>query len=182
LTVARVASALGAMLRPFSLALLVPAAAAFWYEPHDLAVAGIAMPETTYAFLLSLLAINVIAIPVGLATRAAEEEDLTDREGYLVVALTWLVLPAAGTLPFVLSNTHPHVLDAYIDALAAFTTTGFSTLADPAALPPALLLWRALLQWLGAIAIVALGMAVLSKLTHGGLRLAPGDATLQVSK
>lgn len=183
MTVARVASALAAMLRPFSLALLVPALAALWYEPHDLTVVGIAMPHSTYVLVLAFLATNVVAVPVGIATRAAEEEDLTDREGYLVVALTWLVVPLAGALPFVFSNTHPHVVDAYLDALAAFTTTGFSTLADPGALAPGLLLWRALLQWLGAIGIVALGLALLSKLTHGGLRLVPLDAaSVQASK
>ncbi len=182
MSLARVASALAAMLRPFSLALLVPALAAIAYEPHDLTVAGLDLPENTYGFLLSFIAVNLIAVPVGLATRSAEEEDLTDREGYLVVALTWLVLPAAAMLPFLLGNTHPHVFDAYLDSLAALTTTGFSTLPDPGALDPSLLLWRALLQWLGAIGIVALGMALLAKLTHGGLRLAPLDASVQASK
>lgn len=182
MTLARVASALGAILRPFSLALLVPAAAALWYEPFDLAVLGLTMPAATYHFLLAFLGINLIAVPVSLATRAAEEEDMSDREGYLVVALTWLVVPIAGMLPFLLAGTHAHVFDAYVDALAAFTTTGFSTLADPGALSPGLLLWRALLQWLGAIAIIALGMALLAKLTHGGLRLAPLDSSLQASK
>ena len=182
MTIARVASALGAMLRPFSFAFLIPALAALIYEPHDLTVVGLELPASTYTFVLSFLGVNVIAVPLGLATRAAEEEDLSDREGYLVVALAWLVLPAAAMLPFLLSNTFPHVIDAYIDSAAALTTTGFSTLADPGDLPPSLLLWRALLQWLGAIGIVALGMALLSKLTHGGLRLAPMDAAVQASK
>ncbi|MEK6975793.1 MAG: potassium transporter TrkG [Candidatus Thermoplasmatota archaeon] len=182
MTLARVASAVGGMLRPFSFAFLVPALVAIVYEPHDLNVAGIQLPENAYTFVITFLAINLVAIPVGLATRNAEEEDLTDREGYLVVALGWLVLPAAASLPFILGNVHPHVLDAYVDAIAALTTTGFSTLPDPAAMDPSLLLWRALLQWLGAIGIVALGMALLAKLTHGGLKPAPLDASVQASK
>lgn len=182
MTIARVASAVGAMLRPFSLAFLVPAIAAYIYEPHDLTLIGIDLPENTYHFITAFLGVNLLAIPVGLATRNVEEEDLTDREGYLVVSLAWLVLPAAATVPFVLADVHLHVFDAYVDAIAALTTTGFSTLPDPGAMDPSLLLWRALLQWLGAIGIVALGMALLSKLTHGGLRLAPHDASMQTSK
>lgn len=182
MTLARVASAVGAMLRPFSLAFLVPAIAAYVYEPNDMTLVGIGMPEDTYHFLAAFFGVNLLAIPIGLATRSAEEEDLTDREGYLVVSLAWLVLPAAAAIPFVLADVHPHVFDAYVDAIAALTTTGFTTLADPAGMAPSLLLWRALLQWLGAIGIVALGMALLSKLTHGGLRLAPHDASMQTSK
>jgi trk system potassium uptake protein len=182
MTISRVASAVGGMLRPFSIAFLLPAIAAFVYEPHDLTLVGIDLPENSYHFFIAFLGVNLLAIPVGFATRSAEEEDLTDREGYLVVALAWLVLPAAATVPFVLADVHPHVFDAYVDAIAALTTTGFSTLPDPAAMDPSLLLWRALLQWLGAIGIVALGMALLSKLTHGGLRLAPHDASMQTSK
>lgn len=182
MTLARVGSALGAMLRPFSFAFLLPAVAAVAYEPHDLAVAGVELPESTYSFLLAFLAVNLVAVPLGLATRAAEEQDLSDREGYLVVALAWVILPGAAALPFILRDVHPHAFDAYVDAVAALTTTGFTTLADPAAMPPSLLLWRALLHWLGAIAIVALGMALLSKLAHGGLRLAPLDASVQASK
>lgn len=182
MTLTRVGSALGGILRPFSFAFLLPAIAAVVYEPHDLTVAGVDLPESTYAFLLSFLAVNLVAVPLGLATRSAEEEDLSDREGYLVVGLAWVVLPFAAAMPFVLRDVHPHVFDAYVDAVAALTTTGFTTLADPAAMPPSLLLWRALLQWLGAIAIVALGLALLSKLSHGGLRLAPLDASVQASK
>lgn len=182
MTLARVGSALGAMLRPFSFAFLLPALAAILYEPRDLAVAGLVLPESTYAFLLSFLAVNLVALPLGLATRAAEEEDLSDREGYLVVALAWILLPGAAALPFILRDVHPHVFDAYVDSVAALTTTGFTTLSDPAAMPESLLLWRATLQWLGAIAIVALGMALLSKLTHGGLRLTTLDTSVQASK
>ena len=178
----RVGSALGAMLRAVSLAFLVPAIAAWVWEPRDLLVAGNAIPENTATFVLGFLAINLVAVPLGLATRSAEEEDLTDREGYLTVALAWVLVPVFAMLPFELASAHPHAFDAYVEAMAALTTTGFSTLADPGAMPPSLLLWRALLQWMGGLAIVALGMALLSKLTHGGLRLAPSDAAVQASK
>lgn len=178
----RVGSAVAALLGAFSATLLVPVVVALGYESPDLAVAGVTLPESAYTFLLSFLAIQAVAFPLRLATRSAEEEDLSDREGYLTVALAWVVVPLFAMLPFMLSSAIRNPFHAYVEAASALTTTGFSTLPNPGTLDPSLLLWRALLQWLGAIAVVALGMALLSKLTHGGLRLAPHDATVQTSK
>ena len=95
------------------------------------------------------------------------------REGFLVVALTWLVAAAFGALPYLLSG-EPQLdrpVDAYFEAMSGFTTTGSTLLTDIEALPRSLLLWRQLTQWLGGIGIIVLALAVLPRLRVGGRQL-----------
>jgi trk system potassium uptake protein TrkH len=95
------------------------------------------------------------------------------REGFLVVAVTWLLAAAFGALPYLLSGeeqlTSP--VDAYFEAMSGFTTTGSSILTDVEALPNSMLLWRALTQWLGGMGIIVLALAVLPRLRVGGRQL-----------
>lgn len=180
---AHIASALAAMLRLFSYAFLVPVVVAFAYEPRDLVLSGIAVPTNAIGFLGGFLLLNLLAVPVKLATRAAEEEDLSEREGYLTAALGWLLMPLFGMLPFLLDGVFNSPLDAYFETMSGVTTTGFSVLPVPAdQIAPSLNFWRALLQWLGGIGIVVLSLALISRLTHGGVRLFAAEAGAHASK
>jgi trk system potassium uptake protein TrkH len=95
------------------------------------------------------------------------------REGFLVVALTWLVAAFFGALPYVLSGNDQidRPLDAYFEAMSGFTTTGASVLTDIEALPESLLFWRQFTQWLGGMGIIVLALAVLPRLRVGGRQL-----------
>lgn len=178
-----IVSALAAMLRLFSYAFLVPVVVAFLYEPRDLVLAGIALPTNALGFLGGFALINLLAIPIQLATRGAEEEDLSEREGYLTAALGWLLMPFFGMLPFLLDGVFTSPLDAYFETMSGVTTTGFSVLPIAADLvAPSLNFWRALLQWLGGIGIVVLSLALISRLTHGGVRLFAAEAGAHASK
>ena len=100
------------------------------------------------------------------------------REGYLIVALTWLIAGLFGAVPYLLSG-EPQLsrpVDAYFEAMSGFTTTGATVLTDIDALPRSLLLWRQLTQWLGGMGIIVLALAVLPRLRVGGRQLFEAEA------
>ena len=101
------------------------------------------------------------------------------REGYLVVALTWVVVAGVGALPYLLSGD-PQLdrpLDAYFEAMSGFTTTGATVLTDIDDLPRGLLIWRQLTQWFGGMGIIVLAIAILPRLRVGGRQLIESRAS-----
>ncbi len=98
--------------------------------------------------------------------------DLRLRDGFLVVALSWIVIGLAGALPIVMLKVpQVGVVDAIFESVSGLTTTGATVLIGLEAMPPGLLFHRALLQWLGGMGIVVLAVAVLPMLRIGGLQL-----------
>ena len=106
--------------------------------------------------------------------RATRGEQLVGlREGFLVVALTWLTIPAFGSLPYLFAD-EPQLarpVDAYFEAMSGFTATGATLLTDIEALDRSLLMWRQFTQWLGGMGIIVLAVAVLPRLRVGGRQL-----------
>jgi trk system potassium uptake protein TrkH len=84
-------------------------------------------------------------------------------------------------LPFVFSGAIPSYLNAFFETMSGFTTTGSTILTDIEAMPPSLLLWRSLTQWLGGMGIIVLSLAILPMLGVGGMQLfkaeVPGPTT-----
>ena len=121
------------------------------------------------------LATAALVLVVGLALERipGRKEHVGAREGYLVVALTWVVVAGVGALPYLLSGD-PQLnrpLDAYFEAMSGFTTTGATVLTDIDGLPRSLLIWRQLTQWLGGMGIIVLAIAILPRLRVGGRQL-----------
>ena len=96
--------------------------------------------------------------------------DLRPRDGFLVVALFWVVLGLCAALPFVL-GPHLRPLDAVFEAVSGFTTTGATVMSGLDGQAPSILLYRALLQWLGGMGVVVLAVAVMPMLGMGGMQL-----------
>ena len=96
------------------------------------------------------------------------------RENLLLAVLFWILIPAFAALPFYQSSAIPSITDAYFEAVSGFTTTGMSILNTPEDLPRSILLWRALLQWLGGISAIVMGLTVLAVFGIGGLQLYRG--------
>ena len=121
------------------------------------------------------LAATVITLLVGLGLErlGAHSADVGFREGYLVVALTWLLAAIFGAIPYVLSGdgqlTNP--VDALFESMSGFTTTGASVLTDINSVDHSMLLWRQFTQWLGGMGIIVLALAVLPRLRVGGRQL-----------
>jgi trk system potassium uptake protein len=152
-------SLVGMLLRYLALASLFPAALAVGYgEP-----------------VLPFLGAGAIAGGVGLALERGlgGASGIGFREGYLVVALTWVAAAAFGSLPYLLSGESQldRPVDALFESMSGFTTTGATVLTDVESLDRSLLMWRQFTQWLGGMGIIVLALAVLPRLRVGGRQL-----------
>lgn len=101
---------------------------------------------------------------------------LTTREGFAAVGLSWFVMSAFGTLPYLLTGAIPSLTDAFFETAAGFTTTGSSIVPDPSMLSHGILIWRATTQWLGGMGIIVLSIAILPLLGVGGVELARAES------
>ncbi|NQV99670.1 MAG: TrkH family potassium uptake protein [Rhodospirillales bacterium] len=96
---------------------------------------------------------------------------LMKRQAFLLVTLVWLILPLFGCLPFILGETGLSFTDAYFEAMSGITTTGSTVLTGLDHLSPGILIWRAILQWLGGLGIVVMSISILPILHVGGMQL-----------
>jgi trk system potassium uptake protein TrkH len=121
------------------------------------------------------LAAGVVTTGFGAALEQAThgKERVGPREGFLVVALIWLAVPAFGALPFVLGDVEQlsNPVDAYFEAVSGFTATGATVLTDVEDLDRSMLMWRQFSHWLGGMGIIVLAVAVLPRLRVGGRQL-----------
>jgi len=149
----------GAIVKYLSLAFLFPLAVALGYS------------EPVWPFLLS--AAICAATGALLEFLTAGKERIGPREGFLAVALTWLVAALFVSLPYIFSGEDQlsSPLNAYFEAMSGMTTTGASVLTDIPALNDSLRLWRQFSQWLGGMGIIVLALAVLPRLRVGGRQL-----------
>ncbi len=93
------------------------------------------------------------------------------RQGFLMTTLAWLVTATFGALPFAFSELQLDLTDAFFESMSGVTTTGATVIVGLDAAPPGILLWRAILQWLGGIGIIVMAVAVLPMLQVGGMQL-----------
>jgi trk system potassium uptake protein TrkH len=151
---------LGLLLMLFSLTMLPPIGIALYFRD------GNALPFA-YAFAV-LLVIGALAWwPVRKRVR-----ELRVRDGFLIVALFWAVLGAAGAIPLLLSTeVEMSLTDAVFEAVSGFTTTGATVLTGLDTMPQSLLYYRVQIEWLGGIGMVVLAMALLPMLGIGGMQL-----------
>ncbi|QPJ64914.1 MAG: TrkH family potassium uptake protein [Candidatus Nitrohelix vancouverensis] len=110
-------------------------------------------------------------------------EQLRDREGFSIVAISWLFIALIGALPFTLTGVCPEFIDALFESMSGFTTTGASVLREIDTLPEGILFWRNLMQWLGGMGIIMLSLAIFPALGIGSFHLfkaeIPGGATVE---
>ena len=83
------------------------------------------------------------------------------REGFVTVALSWIVLSIAGAMPFVISRCIPHPVDAFFEVVSGFTTTGASILLEVESLPRCMLIWRSFTHWIGGMGVLVFVLALL---------------------
>ena len=93
------------------------------------------------------------------------------REGFIIVALSWLVFSALGALPFVLSGEIPSYTDAFFETVSGFTTTGASILTDVEALSHGLLFWRSFTHWIGGMGILVFVVALLNGVSDRSIHI-----------
>ena len=100
-----------------------------------------------------------------------ERRELQVRDGFLLVALVWTVLPAFATLPLLFSIPELRFTDAYFEAVSGLTASGATVLTQLDTLPPSVNLWRGLMIWLGGMGVIVLAVAILPLLGVGGSQL-----------
>ena len=94
----------------------------------------------------------------GVCAKATRE--FYAKEGFIIVALGWILLSAMGALPFYISGEIPHYVDAFFETVSGFTTTGASILTDVEAMSHGLLYWRSFTHWLGGMGMLVFLLAV----------------------
>ncbi len=96
---------------------------------------------------------------------------LTMHQAFVLTTLCWIVTPTFTALPFSFADLGLSYTDAFFEAMSGVTTTGATVITGLDTAPPGILLWRAILQWLGGIGIIAMAIAVLPMLRVGGMQL-----------
>jgi trk system potassium uptake protein TrkH len=117
---------------------------------------------------------SAITLFVGVAlaiTSRGSGYSLGVRQAFLLTTLLWAVIAAFGALPFMFSELRMSYTDAFFESMSGITTTGSTVIVGLDEAPPGLLLWRALLQWLGGIGIIVMAISILPMLRVGGMQL-----------
>ena len=112
---------------------------------------------------ISYLAVAVLCLIFGvlLTYKKPRSTSLYTREGFVTVALSWIIMSIFGAIPFVLTGDIPFYVDALFETISGFTTTGSSILPDVESLSKASLFWRSFTHWIGGMGVFVFIMAVL---------------------
>jgi len=105
-----------------------------------------------------------------MATRGADRA-FSIKQAFMTTVLAWIVLPLFAALPFLLYGHKITFTDSVFEAMSGLTTTGATIFTGLDHLPPGILFWRGLLQWVGGIGIIVMAVAVLPMLKVGGMQL-----------
>lgn len=158
------------MLATLGLTMLIPALldAVVGNEDWEVFLAG--------AFLTGFVGAGLV-----LSSRGGQRA-INQRQAFLLTTSSWLVLPAFGALPFAFSALDLSYGDSFFEAMSGLTTTGSTVIVGLDRAPPGILIWRAILQWLGGIGIVVTAIAILPMLRIGGMQLFRMESADQTEK
>lgn len=131
---------------------MLPAMAICLYD-HDM--------NGVRTFAITILLILILSLFLFFACRKAEKKFYA-KEGLVCVSLSWIMMSILGALPFVISGSIPHFIDALFETVSGFTTTGSTILIDIEALSRGILYWRSFTHWLGGMGVLVFLLAVVS--------------------
>ena len=140
---------LGRMLGVEALVMVIPAI-----------VSAIYGEETMRAFLITSAVLMVLFLIFG--RKKPENAMIYAKEGFVIVALAWILWSVFGALPFYISGTIPKYIDALFETVSGFTTTGSTILTDIASLPMGMNFWRCLTHWIGGMGVLVFVLVLTS--------------------
>ena len=122
----------------------------------------------------SFISASFVTIFIGvlfILANLEREFKLNLRQTFLFSSLAWLMIASFGSLPFLLSTQNFSLSEAFFESMSGITTTGATIISDLDNSPKSILLWRAIMQWLGGIGIVVMAITILPLLKVGGMQL-----------
>ena len=151
---------IGMLLCILSLFMMIPAFVDWLYGNND-------WPAFVGASLVTLF----VGAVLYLSNRDSTTEHLELRQAFLLTNSAWISIALFGSLPFLLSEIDMSFTDAIFESTSGITTTGATVINNLEATSHGILIWRALLQWLGGVGIIVMALAVLPMLSIGGMQL-----------
>ena len=127
---------------------------------------------------VSYLAVAVLCLILGvlLTHKKPRSTNLYTREGFVAVALSWIIMSIFGAIPFVLTGDIPFYVDALFETISGFTTTGSSILTDVESISKASLFWRSVSHWIGGMGVFVFIMAILPMMGGSTMNLMKAES------
>lgn len=127
---------------------------------------------------VSYLAVAVLCLILGvlLTHKKPRSTNLYTREGFVAVALSWIIMSIFGAIPFVLTGDIPFYVDALFETISGFTTTGSSILTDVENISKASLFWRSFSHWIGGMGVFVFIMAILPMMGGSTMNLMKAES------
>jgi len=126
--------------------------------------------ENSHSFLSSSFITILIGVLFVLAN-LQEKYQLNLKQTFLFSTFTWIAVALFGSIPFILSDLNFSFSDSFFESMSGITTTGSTVITDLDKSPKSVLLWRAIMQWLGGVGIIVMAITVLPLLKVGGMQL-----------
>ena len=138
--------------------MIVPILAQFIYREVDSSFFGASIVTIIFGTLFFLSNLD-------------HDKKLNLQQAFLLTALSWLSIAIFGSLPFVFSDINFSFTNAFFESMSGITTTGSTIISNLDEMPKGILLWRALLQWLGGIGIIIMAITLMPIMNVGGMQL-----------
>ena len=131
---------------------------------------GIYFREELYtSFLIPIAILCVLGVP--LSCLRQKDKSIYAKEGFVIVALAWIVLSVVGCIPFIISGVISDFASALFETVSGFTTTGASALDSVENMPKSIMFWRILTHWLGGMGVLVFILAILPGASAGLMRI-----------
>jgi len=117
-----------------------------------------------------------------LLSNLDHSKKLNLQQAFLLTALSWITIAVFGSLPFIFSTLQLSITDSFFESMSGITTTGSTIITNLDNSPKAILLWRAMLQWLGGIGIIVMAITLMPIMNVGGMQLFKISSNEQVEK
>lgn len=125
--------------------------------------------DTLLSFALTIAALAVTGLLC--LRKKAKKNNIYAKEGYVIVALSWILMSLFGAMPFYFSGHIPSFVDAFFETVSGFSTTGSTILINIEALPKSLLFWRSFTQWIGGMGILVFVIAIMPKTENSSMHV-----------
>ena len=149
---------LGVLQIILGLSMIVPILAQFFYNQIDSGFISSSLVTIVFGVLFFLSNLD-------------HDKKLNLPQAFLLTSLSWLSIAIFGSLPFIFSDIELSITDAFFESMSGITTTGSTIIANLNETPKAILLWRAMLQWLGGIGIIVMAITLMPIMNIGGMQL-----------